>query len=127
MGCPAGCHKVDTTDGLHAPKGLSRDEAMASMRRSYQQIMEVAEAYGVTVNIEPHGYFTTDPDALEETLGFVDSPLLGVNLDTGNTFIAGRDPVAFSSDSLIASIMSTSRTSVSHWPKQSAVTTPASR
>lgn len=100
---------------------------MASMRRSYQQIMEVAEAYGVTVNIEPHGYFTTDPDALEETLGFVDSPLLGVNLDTGNTFIAGRDPVAFSSDSLIASIMSTSRTSVSHWPKQSAVTTPASR
>jgi sugar phosphate isomerase/epimerase len=68
---------------------------MASMRRSYQQIMEVAEAHGVTVNIEPHGYFTTDSDALEEMLGFVDSPLLGVNLDTGNTFIAGRDPVAF--------------------------------
>jgi sugar phosphate isomerase/epimerase len=28
-------------------------------------------------------------------LGFVDSPLLRMNMDTGNTFIAGRDPVAF--------------------------------
>src|ERR1035441_5413370 len=28
-------------------------------------------------------------------LSFVDSPYLGMNMDTGNTFIAGQDPVAF--------------------------------
>jgi sugar phosphate isomerase/epimerase len=28
-------------------------------------------------------------------LAFVDSPFLNINLDTGNSFIAGRDPVAF--------------------------------
>jgi sugar phosphate isomerase/epimerase len=28
-------------------------------------------------------------------LGFFDSPRLGMNFDTGNTFIAGRDPLAF--------------------------------
>jgi sugar phosphate isomerase/epimerase len=32
---------------------------------------------------------------MEEMLGFVDSPLLCLNMDTGNTFIAGQDPVAF--------------------------------
>ncbi len=90
-----GCPCVDTTDGLHAPEGLGEVEAMGMMRRSYRQIMEVAEAHGVTVNIEPHGYFTTNPDAMEEMLGFCDSPFLRMNMDTGNTFIAGRDPVEF--------------------------------
>lgn len=90
-----GCPFVDTTDGLHRPEGLSDDEAMALMKRSYGQIMEVAEAHGVGVNIEPHGYFTTKPDRMAQMLDFVDSPLLGLNLDTGNTFIAGEDPVAF--------------------------------
>jgi sugar phosphate isomerase/epimerase len=91
----AGIAHVDTTDGLHAPEGLEDDEAMALMKRCYEQILEVAEAYEVTVNIEPHGYFTTNPDRMAEMLDFVDSPYLRMNMDTGNTFIAGQDPVAF--------------------------------
>jgi sugar phosphate isomerase/epimerase len=90
-----GCPCVDTTDGLHAPEGLKDPEAMALMKRSYQQIIKVAEAHQITVNIEPHGYFTTNPDAMSEMLAFCDSLFLRMNLDTGNTFIAGRDPVAF--------------------------------
>lgn len=90
-----GCRFVDTTDGLHAPEGLDLKEAMALMKRSYQQILRVAEAHEVVVNIEPHGYFTTNPDAMAEMLAFVDSPFLRMNMDTGNTFIAGRDPVDF--------------------------------
>lgn len=90
-----GCPRVDTTDGLHAPEGLSDKEAMALMKRSYQQILQVAEAHEVIVNIEPHGYFTTNPDRMEEMLAFVDSPFLRMNMDTGNTFIAGHDPVGF--------------------------------
>jgi hypothetical protein len=43
----------------------------------------------IIVNIEPHGYFTTNPDRMEEMLAFVDSPWLRMNMDTGNTFIAG--------------------------------------
>lgn len=90
-----GCPCVDTTDGLHAPEGLKDLEAMALMKRCYQQILTVAEAHGVIVNVEPHGYFTTNPDAMAEMLAFVESPYLRMNMDTGNTFIAGRDPVAF--------------------------------
>lgn len=90
-----GCPCVDTTDGLHAPEGLGDKDAMALMKRSYQQILQVAEAHRVIVNIEPHGYFTTNPDAMAEMLAFVDSPFLRMNMDTGNTFIAGREPVTF--------------------------------
>ena len=90
-----GCPCVDTTDGLHAPEGLADRDAMALMKRSYTQILRVAEAHQIVVNIEPHGYFTTNPDRMEEMLAFVDSPLLRLNMDTGNTFIAGQDPVSF--------------------------------
>ncbi len=91
----AGCDRIATTDGLKKPEGLSDAEAMALMRRSYEQIIEVAEAYEIIINIEVHGYFTTNPNRVAEMLDFVDSPFLRMNMDTGNTFIAGQDPVAF--------------------------------
>jgi sugar phosphate isomerase/epimerase len=90
-----GCGCVDTTDGLHAPEGLSDPLAMESMKRCYEQILEVAEAHQVIINIEPHGYFTTRPEMMERMLAFADSPYLQMNMDTGNTFIAGQDPVEF--------------------------------
>ncbi|TWU38435.1 sugar phosphate isomerase/epimerase family protein [Novipirellula artificiosorum] len=91
----AGCECIATTDGLHKPEGLSDDQAMEMMKRSYSQMVEVAEAYEICINIEVHGYFTTNPDRLAQMLDFCDSPFLGLNLDTGNSFIAGQDPVAF--------------------------------
>jgi len=90
-----GCPCVDTTDGMHKPEGLTDEEAMAMMKTSYEQIIEVAEAHEITVNIEPHGYFTTKPDMMTKMLDFCDSRYLRMNMDTGNTFIAGQDPVAF--------------------------------
>jgi sugar phosphate isomerase/epimerase len=90
-----GCPFVDTTDGMQPPEGLSDDEAMDMMKRCYEQIIAVAEAHQITVNIEPHGYFTTKPDMMERMLAFRDSPYLRLNMDTGNTFIAGQDPVAY--------------------------------
>ncbi len=62
---------------------------------SYRRVVAVAARYGIGINIEPHGYFTTKPQYVERMLDFVDSPLLGLNMDTGNTFIAGQDPVAY--------------------------------
>ena len=91
----AGCPRVATTDGLHQPDGLGDSRAMELMEQSYQQILEVAEAYEVTVTIEVHGYFTTNPDMMAEMLAFSDSPFFRMNMDTGNTFIAGQEPVGF--------------------------------
>jgi sugar phosphate isomerase/epimerase len=91
----AGCANIATTDGLHRPEGLTDEEAMDAMKRQYEQILPVAEAYQININIEVHGYFTTKPELLARMLDFVDSPYFGLNFDTGNSFIAGQDPVAF--------------------------------
>jgi len=91
----AGCTRIDTTDDRFQPEGLTELEALSLMRGIYRQVVPVAEAYGITINIEPHGYFTTKPKFMAEMLGFVDSEYLRMNMDTGNTFIAGQDPVAF--------------------------------
>jgi sugar phosphate isomerase/epimerase len=90
-----GCPSVDTTDDRFQPAGMTDAEAMAHMRRIYRQVVQVAEAYEITINIEPHGHYTTKPAFMAEMLDFVDSPYLRMNMDTGNTFIAGQDPVAF--------------------------------
>jgi sugar phosphate isomerase/epimerase len=90
-----GCPCVDTTDGMHKPRGLDDAAAMALMKFCYEEILTVAEAHAVTINIEPHGYFTTRPAMMARMLDFADSPYLRMNMDTGNTFIAGQDPVKF--------------------------------
>lgn len=91
----AGCPRVDTTDDRFAPKDATDRETLDRMRGIYRQIVAVAEDYEITINIEPHGYFTTKPECMAEMLDYVDSPFLRMNMDTGNTFIAGQDPAAF--------------------------------
>jgi sugar phosphate isomerase/epimerase len=91
----AGCKHIDTTDHMHKPAGLTDEQALEMMKRIYGNIVEVAERYEIIINIEPHGYYTTKPQFMEQMLNFVDSPYLCMNMDTGNTFIAGQDPVAF--------------------------------
>ena len=91
----AGCPSIDTTDDRFRPEGLTDREALDMMRRSYQQVVTTAEAYDIVINVEPHGYYTTKPEFMAEILSFVDSPCLRMNMDTGNTFIAGQDPVSF--------------------------------
>jgi sugar phosphate isomerase/epimerase len=90
-----GCPRIDTTDDRYQPEGMTDAEALAHMRRIYRQLLPYAEAYGIVLNIEPHGYYTTRPEFMQEMLSFADSPWLRMNMDTGNTFIAGQDPVAF--------------------------------
>jgi len=91
----AGCPRVDTTDDKHKPEGMSDLEIIAHLKKVFGMILPVAEAHKVTVNVEPHGYSTTKPELMAEILNLYDSPYFGMNMDTGNTFIAGRDPVAF--------------------------------
>lgn len=90
-----GAQCVDTTDGARKPEGYTEEEVMALMKQYYRVVLEWAERYEIIINVEPHGPYTTDPDTMERILSFYDSPYLRLNFDTGNTFIAGRDPVAF--------------------------------
>jgi len=87
----AGSPCIAVTDGLYKPEDMTEEKAMDMMKGEFEQIIEVAEAYKMQINIEVHGYFTT----MEKMLNFCDSEYLGLNMDTGNAFIAGRDPVEF--------------------------------
>ncbi len=91
LGCPC----VDTTDGATRPTGYSDEEVMGLIRQYYRVILEWAESHEIIINVEPHGPYTTNPDTMERILSMFDSPWLRMNFDTGNTFIAGQDPVAF--------------------------------
>lgn len=91
----AGCKHIDTTDHMFKPDSLTDDEAMEMMKRIYGEVLEAAAHYEMIINIEPHGYYTTKPEFMERMLNFYDTPYLRMNMDTGNTFIAGQDPVAF--------------------------------
>lgn len=91
----AGCPRIDTTDARNRPEGMTDREAMEQMRRIYGRILKVAEAYQITINIEPHGYYTSKPEFLAEMLSFADSPYLRMTMDIGNVFIAGQDPIQF--------------------------------
>ena len=90
-----GCPCVDTTDGARKPPGYTDDEVMTLIKQYYRVVLEWAERYEIIINVEPHGPYTTNPDTMERILSFFDSPYLRLNLDTGNTFIAGQDPVKF--------------------------------
>jgi len=90
-----GCPCIDTTDNRDRPRGMTDLEVLSHMKRIYQHVVPVAETYGIIINVEPHGYYTTKPQFMSEILSFCDSPNLMMNFDTGNTFIAGQDPVAF--------------------------------
>jgi len=90
-----GCRHIDTTDHMFKPKDLTDAQAMEMMKRIYGEVLEIAARYDMIINIEPHGYYTTKPQFMEQMLGFYDTPYLRMNMDTGNTFIAGQDPVAF--------------------------------
>jgi len=90
-----GCPCVDTTDGGRKPEGYTDQEVMVLMKQYYRVVLDWAQRYDIIMNVEPHGPYTTDPDTMEQILGFFDSPYLRMNFDTGNTFIAGQDPVKF--------------------------------
>ena len=90
----AGSPMVSTTDGVFRPDGISEFDAFDSMKRCYGEILEAAEANGVVVTVEVHGHFTSRADYLSELLELGDgSPWLKLTLDTGNSLVAGTNPV----------------------------------
>ena len=89
---------VITTEGEpHTDWGrsLSRDEQVFTIVEKLYEPTRLAAALGVRLLLEPHGPVTGTIDgmaAVLDRLGHADT--VGVNLDTGNSWLAGTDPVA---------------------------------
>jgi len=88
------CPYIATTDGAEVPEGMTLEQVFDRAVYHLGEVLPVARTHKVGVNIEPHGPLTTNLEMMVRLMKEVDDPLLGVNFDTGNAFIAGNDPVA---------------------------------
>jgi len=90
-----GVRCVDTTDGKYKVEGLSDKEQIDRIKYHLSECVRVAENHKVILNVEPHGPFTNDAETLLDIVQYFESEYVQINFDTGNTFIAGNDPLDF--------------------------------
>jgi sugar phosphate isomerase/epimerase len=90
-----GCPMVDTVDGAFEIEGFTKEEVFQVTCANYRQCLSWAEDYDIIINVEPHGPYTTDGDFMERLFEHFDSEYLRFNMDTGNAFIAGLDPLEY--------------------------------
>ena len=89
------CPMVDTVDGAFEIAGMTRKEVFRVTCDNYAQVLPWAEDYGIVINVEPHGPYTNDVDFMQRLFEHFDSEHLRCNFDTGNTFIAGHNPLDY--------------------------------
>lgn len=88
----AGCPIVVTDDGPPRPTWGGFEEHQVLMRYVLEEAVAAAEPRGIVVGLETHGEYTATPEAFDRTAALVESPALGMNFDTGNSFLSGNDP-----------------------------------
>jgi sugar phosphate isomerase/epimerase len=86
-----GAPVINTDEGIR-PTWLTLDDAWPVMRYTLTKVLRTAERYGIYIGIEPHQSISKTTAGLIRIATLVDSPLLRVNYDTGNAFLAGEDP-----------------------------------
>lgn len=73
---------------------LTPDEQVFVMAEKLHTPVRMAADYGVRILLEPHGPVTDTIDGLLQVFDRLGNPdALGVNLDTGNCWLGGTDPV----------------------------------
>jgi sugar phosphate isomerase/epimerase len=87
----AGAPVVNTDEGPKQP-WTTEEEDWVLMRYTLQEAAKVAEARGVFLGLEPHQQYSKTPAGLARLASLVKSPAIGINFDTGNSYLAGQDP-----------------------------------
>ncbi|MGZ9166856.1 MAG: sugar phosphate isomerase/epimerase family protein, partial [Anaerolineales bacterium] len=84
----AGAPVVNTDEG---PKPEWTTKAMDYQLMTYTltEASMVAERYGIKIGIEPHQQYSKSQEGLDSIYELVKSPAIGINYDTGNSYLAG--------------------------------------
>jgi sugar phosphate isomerase/epimerase len=81
------------SDEMLKPAWMDDDFAHDTMRYTLTRMEQVAARHRAYLCIEPHGVFTKTAAGLLRIVELVPSPWIGVNWDTGNSYLAGlEDP-----------------------------------
>jgi sugar phosphate isomerase/epimerase len=83
---------VVNTDEGPKPKWTTVDEDHTLMRYTLMEAAKVAEPRGVAIGLEPHQQYSKHPEGLDRIYRLVKSPAIGINFDTGNSYLCGHDP-----------------------------------
>ena len=75
-------------------KKLTYEQKVFVAAEKLYEPCRMAEDYGVNLIFEPHGPLTDTVEGIGDVMKALDYPkALGVNLDTGNSWLGGSDPV----------------------------------
>lgn len=86
---------VVNTDEGPKPTWTTDEEDHVLMRYVLMEAAMVAEPRNILIGLEPHQQYSKTPPGLDRIHALVDSPAIGINFDTGNSYLSGEDPVAW--------------------------------
>ena len=84
---------VVTTDEGPKPPWTTEEQDHVLMRYVLTEAAAIAEPREILIGLEPHQQYSKTPEGLDRIYELVDSPAIGINFDTGNSYLAGQDPI----------------------------------
>lgn len=84
----AGAPVVNTDEGPK-PEWTTKDMDYSLMTYTLKEASMVAERYGIKIGLEPHQQYSKSQEGLDSIYDLVKSPAIGINYDTGNSYLAG--------------------------------------
>jgi sugar phosphate isomerase/epimerase len=83
---------VVNTDEGPKPVWTTAEEDHVLMRYTLMEAARVAEPRGIKIGLECHQQYSKTPAGLDRICKLVKSPAIGVNFDTGNSYLGGENP-----------------------------------
>ncbi len=83
---------VVNTDEGPKPSWTTEAEDHVLMRYTLQEAASCAQPRNVLIGIEPHQQYSKFPEGLDRIYHLVKNPAIGINFDTGNSYLCGHDP-----------------------------------
>lgn len=86
-----GAPVVNTDEGPKQPWTTEAEDHVL-MRYTLMEAAKLAEPRGIAIGLECHQQYSKTPAGLDRIYKLVKSPAIGINFDTGNSYLAGEDP-----------------------------------
>jgi sugar phosphate isomerase/epimerase len=86
-----GAPVVNTDEGPKQPWTTEAEDHVL-MRYTLMEAAKLAESRGIAIGLECHQQYSKTPTGLDRIYKLVKSPAIGLNFDTGNSYLAGEDP-----------------------------------
>jgi len=84
---------VVNTDEGPKPTWTTEEQDHELMRYVLHEAAAAAEPRGILIGLEMHQQYSKTPAGLDKILALVKSKAIGINFDTGNSYLAGQDPI----------------------------------